>query len=617
MARTKRKKVLLFFISSFMLLIIVSVIIATVEISSPRLTNALSAKVENALGIPVTAGAMSIRLSGGLRIHDIALGEPGNELFTAKGIVLECNFLEMLKRSFTVNNLLIEEPIITIDGGNSTMFPFILPAYVEDDETGIRFRLSRVQIASGQVRTRGAGPETAAPLVIVDRFSVDARSAGRYEPVEIKAEAAVLKAITVSTSGKVSPGEDFHIDLSSTLEIDWENIGKPLAGLGLAPRFQLEGKGRTSFKIRTSGGADAIDIVFSGDATGQEISLGGFFSKPAGLKTLLAGNAVFSYPALLLKDAELKIGWSTSNLNGEIVPGEGSVKLRVSSDLKAEEIPGLIPALKDIELGGEAVLDMELTRRKPAPPEAAGTCRIRNWKLNYFAGDSLEFDFSLYGSQFNFKNISGKIGEGDLTGHGLITPGGEYHFSIEGLDIDLEKFLDIKQNDAPPFKMTGNARLSAGMGGRAGGFEYLSGRGNFSADSGFIQTMPWVENFLVMINMPELMPFEYKEIKTSFLIQDGVLKAQGQIDGKNAAIKTEKATLDFVKNRKLVQADFLLPPTIVERQRSKFREFDRFFYVDGAGYAHMSVVWDGPLAETMPNIAASLLQTSMKKLLSR
>ena len=162
------------------------------------------------------------------------------------------------------------------------------------------------------------------------------------------------------------------------------------------------------------------------------------------------------------------------------------------------------------------------------------------------------------------------------------------------------------------------AHLEASLSGTEEGPQGLNGSGQLSIRNGKIITFSWIKELLKLINLPELMPFNYENINGAFKITGGKVNLQTlSVEGKDALFYVKKGTIDLVKRQKEVTADFALAPHLVKRERAKFKEFDKFFSVDSNGYAHLTAVWDGPLSKTSPNIAASLISTFGKKLLEK
>ncbi len=110
------------------------------------------------------------------------------------------------------------------------------------------------------------------------------------------------------------------------------------------------------------------------------------------------------------------------------------------------------------------------------------------------------------------------------------------------------------------------------------------------------------------------MPFTYTKITGSFSITDGKVDIEEMaIYGKDAILETEEGEIDLIKKTKNISADFALAPHLVKRQRAKFKQFDKLFHVDEDGFAHLSIVWSGPLSKGTPDLTASLLRTGIEK----
>ena len=147
-----------------------------------------------------------------------------------------------------------------------------------------------------------------------------------------------------------------------------------------------------------------------------------------------------------------------------------------------------------------------------------------------------------------------------------------------------------------------------------GGPHGLGGKGNIQIGSGTIKSFSWLESLFSTIHLPELMPFSFDRITGNFNIVNGRVDIHNAtIHGEHAVLNTEEGKIDLVKRTKNISADLALAPHLVERQRSKFREFDKFFHVDENGFAHLSIVWKGPLSESTPDLTASILKTTIEK----
>ena len=208
------------------------------------------------------------------------------------------------------------------------------------------------------------------------------------------------------------------------------------------------------------------------------------------------------------------------------------------------------------------------------------------------------------------------IGEGTLKGSGVVGANGKYHFSIKGENIDMKKLLNVKKNGKVELSMTGKAELDVRITNSGGGAEGLGGKGNVKIESGIIKSFSWLEELFSAIHLPELMPFSYSLIMSNFVISKGKLTLYNTAAiGEDAIIRTEEGEIDLVRKTKNISADLALAPRLVERERSKFKEFDKFFFVDENGYAHLSLVWKGSLSKGSPDLTASLLKTGIKKYL--
>ncbi len=496
------------------LVIAAGLVLTQIEISSARLKDVVVSKLSAVLGMPVRMETVSVRLSRGITAKNLSLGEGGSKLFSAKGLVFRCNFLEVLRRRFNIRSIVIEQPVVTLRSGESGfLLPLMIAGYrTPEAGSGFEFQLAEAKVLDGKIRVerkRAGSDETS---LTVDEINLEISSEGKGKPVRIEGSGNVASALGFSVLGFYKTGEKAPVDFRINTDLDWAGMREILSKLGLSSVSELRGTGRSKFDITLTGKPDKLDIDVEGDLTKSEVFYGELLHKPEGLSTKLKIKSVYS-------------------------PG----RLHISS------------------------------------------VRLR-------------------------------VGEGELRGSGVIESGGRYRFSINGKNVDVNELLSVKKNDEVTFEMTGKAGMHTHIASKGIGAEGLNGRGSVRIESGTIKSFSWLEDLLSTIHLPELMPFKYSEIASSFSIVNGKMTLRNTtVQGKDAVLNTEEAEIDLVQRTKNISADFALAPHLVERERSKFKEFDKFFYVDEHGYAHLSVVWTGPLSETSPDLAASILKTGLKK----
>ena len=533
MQKRKTIKIFCYVIVSLAVITIAGIIILThIELSFPKLRKTVSSKLSGILGMPVHIESLSVKLSRGIKIGNLSLGKTGSEIFSAKGLILQCNLLGMLRRQFNVRRLIVDKPVFTVrkDAGGF-MLPFPLPGRkVSESSSGFEFQLARANIINGKVMVEESGTDTDKTSFTVDEINLEISSEGEGKPVEIKG------------SGNFAPAIDFSVDGSYT---------EYSAG-----RFRIE-------------------------------------------------------------DFKLGIGKNLINSTGVFNTVEKTFALRLSSDgMNLQEIVKCILPFKDAKAEGKAKIDFRFIKEKDTALKITGNVEIKNWKYNSFAGEHLSCNVKNKDKQIAIDDILVIIGEGTLKGSGVVGANGKYRFSIKGEKIDMKKLLNVKKNGEVELSMTGKAELDASITNSGGGTKGLGGKGNVKIKSGTIKSFSWIEELFSAIHLPELMPFNYNSITSSFAISKGKLTLYDTaVIGKDAVIKTEEGELDLVGKTKNISADFALAPHLVERERSKFKEFDKFFFVDENGYAHLSLVWKGSLSKGTPDLTASLLKTGIKKYL--
>ena len=510
------------------------IILTHIELSFPKLRETVSSKLSGILGMPVNIESFSVKLSRGIKIGNMSLGERDSELFSAKSLILQCNLLGMLRRQFNVRSLIVDKPVFTVrkDAGG-VMLPFPLPGRrVSESGSGFEFQLARANIIDGKVVVEKSGADTDKTSLTVDEINFEISSEGKGKPVEIKG------------TGNFATAIDFSVDGSYT-----------------------------------------------------EYSAGRF----------------------KIDDFKLGIGENLINLTGVFNTEEKTFTLMLNSDgMNLQEIVKCILPFKDAEARGKAKIDFRFIKEKDTALKIAGNVEIKNWKYNSFAGEHLSCNVKNEDNQIAIEDILVIIGEGTLKGSGMVGTNGKYHFSIKGEKIDMKKLLNVKKNGEVELSMTGKAGLDVQMTNSGGGAEGLGGKGNIKMKSGTIKSFSWLEELFSAIHLPELMPFNYNSITSSFVISKGELTLYNTaVIGKDAIIRTEEGEIDMVGKTKNISADFALAPHLVERERSKFKEFDRFFFVDENGYAHISLVWKGPLSKGSPDLTTSLLKTGIKKYLPK
>ena len=496
------------------LIIVAGLVFTQIEISSARLKNVVVSKLSAVLGMPVKMETVSIRLSRGITAKNLSLGERGSEIFSAKGLIFRCNFLEVLRRRFNVRSIVIEQPVVTLRSGETGfLLPLMAAGYrTPEAGSGFEFQLAEARVLDGKIRVERKRSGSDEISLAVDGINLEISCEGKGKPVRIEGSGNVAPAVGFSVFGFYKASEEAPADFRIKTDLDWAGMGEMLSRFGISSVPGLRGTGKSRLDITLTGKLDKLNIDVEGNLTESEISYGELLRKPGGLPAKLKIKSVYS-------------------------PG----KLDISS-------------------------------------------------------------------------IRLKIGEGELRGSGVIESGGRYRFSVDGKNVDVNELLSVKKNDDTTFEMTGEAELDAHITSKGTGAEGLNGGGSVRIESGTIKAFSWMEDLLSTIHLPELMPFKYSEIASSFSIVNGKMTLHSTtVQGKDAILNTEEAEIDLVQRTKNVSADFALAPHLVERERSKFKEFDRLFYVDEHGYAHLSIVWTGPLSETAPDVTASILKTGLKK----
>ncbi len=531
----KRKTMRIFcYVIVFLTVITITggIILTHIEFSFPKLRETVSSKLSGILETPVNIESFSVKLSRGIKIGNMSLGERDSELFSAKSLILQCNLLGMLRHRFNVRSLIIDKPVFTIRrNAGGFMFPFPLPGHkVSGSGSKFEFQLAKAIVKDGKVTVKGGRAGSGKNSLTVDEINFEISSEGECKPVKIKGR------------GNFAPAIDFSVDGSYT-----------------------------------------------------EYSAGRF----------------------KIDDFKLGIGENIIRLTGVFNSVEKTFKLKLISDsMNLQEIVKCILPFKDAEARGKAKIDFRFIKEKDTSLKIDGNVEIKNWKYNSFAGEHLSCNVKNKDKQVVIEDILVIIGEGTLKGSGVVGANGKYRFSIKGENIDMKKLLNVKKDGEVEFSMSGKADMDANITNSGGGTEGLGGRGNVKIESGTIKSFSWLEELFSAIHLPELMPFNYNSVTSSFVISKGKLTLYNTaVIGKEAIIRTEKGEIDLVGKTKNISADFALAPHLVERERSKFKEFDKFFFVDENGYAHLSLVWKGSLSKGSPDLTASLLKTGVKKYL--
>ncbi len=597
---TARRKVLIGGLAAFAVLLGALAFISVAGVSHPGIARAASSRAGDAAGVPVSIGRMSVSLLRGAAISNLAVGEPGSEFFTAESVRVKANFFQLARRRLDIEQVLIDRPVFTI--GGEYMLPPIMPAEAEDPDTGFLLSIKSVRINSGRVVGSGKTPP-----VLADQIRMHADSAVPGGPVSLYAGARLMEAAEMEFRGTVDPGRNFLADVEGTVSLDWEKAR--------LPDENLKGRGISLFRFSAAGTPDNLEANFSADISGEEIAYAGAFIKPAGEAFSIGAKASVTAERVEVREASLELGSSLFTLSGSASLDLQNVLMSGAGSADIANISNFIPALAPYGAAGSARLQATIRKSGTGRLAAAGQCRIKDWQVSFMGGDSLDFEFEAGGGMLAVNNIRGRIGEGSLAGQGLIRPGGEYEFSIEGIDIEIEKLLGLKKNDARGLNVTGAAGLAAAVSGTAGGFDRMDGRGSFRAVDGTISSLPAFEKFLPALGLAEIMPVNYREIGAHFTMERGVVRADARMLSETIEVKTERAEFDLVKMEKQVYADLAIPPRFVRSMRESLGDIGRLLEIDERGYANIGLVWDGPLAEASPNLAASLLRTGSRGLL--
>ncbi len=603
------------FVVGFIIVIAIAAgfLLMHIEFSHTELKNAAISKLSKALGIPVRMEKLSVKLSQGIKVKNLSLGPDGAEILSADGIILQCNLLEMLRKQFNVRSVVVEKPTLTLRKEQIAflLLPLLAASqHSSSSDSNFQFQLAKAEVRGGKVSVERQKSNS----LTVDEIDLEISSEGKGKPVKIEADGRMLEVLDFSILGSYAAKEKSPINFKVAADIDWSRIDEILNKLNLQKIPNLKGKGKSTVDIILTGSPDELSIDAASDLTENEISYSNLLHKPGGFPAKFKMSFVHSSGKLNLPAVNLALGKSRMSLSGSFEPTKNTLHLTVRSDsVIISELAQCMPALKNVRIGGEGKLNFEINKIQ-TDIAAKGRIEVKDWKYNNYAGNHLSCNIRSADKQTKVDDIVAVIGEGRLTGSGIIEPGGKYKFSIKGENIDLEKFLSVKKKDEVALEISGKAKLSAQIVHSGGGPQGLGGRGNIQIGNGTIKSFSWLEGLFSTIHLPELMPFSFDRITGNFNIVNGrVAFYNTTIHGKHAVLNTEEGKIDLVERTKNISADLALAPHLVERQRSKFREFDKFFRVDENGFAHLSIVWTGPLSKSTPNLTASILKTTIDK----
>lgn len=584
-----------------------------IEFSHTELRDAATSRLSKALGIPVRIEKLSIKLSQGIKVKNLSLGPEGAEILSADGITLQCNFLEMLRKQFNVRSVIVEKPELTLRKEQIAflLLPLIVASqHSSSGDSNFQFQLAKAEVRDGKVSVERQRNNS----FTVDEIDLEISSEGKGKPVKIKAGGRIPEALDFSILGSYTAGKKSPINFKVAADIDWSRIDEMLNKLNLQKIPNLKGTGKSTINITLTGSPNELNIDAASDLTENEFFYGNVLHKPGGFPVKLKMSSVYSSGKLNFPSISLVLGESRMSLSGSFEPTESILHLTVRSDsVIISELAQCMPALKNARIGGEGKLNFEINKIQTAI-SAKGRIEVKDWKYNNYAGNHLSCNVRSVDKQTKVDDIVAIIGEGRLTGSGIIEPGGKYKFSIKGENIDLEKFLSIKKKDEVALDISGKAKFGVQIVNSGGGPHGLGGSGNIQIGRGIIKSFSWLESLFSTIHLPELMPFSFDRITGSFNIVNGRVDIYNTtIHGEHAVLNTEEGRIDLVKRTKNISTDLALAPHLVERQRLKFKEFDKFFHVDENGFAHLSIVWTGPLSESTPNLTASILKTTIER----
>gem|GEM_PF-4022834 len=605
----KKKKFFLLYVT---ISIIAAVVLVHVEFSHPGLKNIVTAKFSKILGMPVMADNFSIKLLQGVKVENLSLGDESAGIFTAKAITLKCNFFQLFRKRLDVHGIVLETPVLTLPQDQIAFL--LLPLVVASDspptdDSEFQFQLEKTEVRNGKISIES---ETGDSMTL-DEIDIEISSEGTGKPVNIKAGGKMEDTFDFSVLGSYNASDKTPVDVKIVTDIDWNRLGHMFPGLKLTQPPDV--KEKTAVDVILKGNTNNLKIDISSNLTENELLYGNILHKPGGFPVKFEMSSVYSAGTLDLSAGTLEIGKNCLFLSGSLNPMGQTLTLNVRTDsLTIPELAEYIPKLKGVGLGGMGKLDFDIRKGSGQSFHSEGSVEVKDWMYGDYRGKSLTCDIESNGRQTKVDDIHAVIGEGKLTGSGLIEENGKYKFYIKGENIDMERFINIKKDNQVQFGMSGKAKLEAQITNKGGGVKGLNGLGNFRIQDGAIESFSWLEELFTTIHLPELMPFEYTNIAGNFSITDGKVDIKKAIlEGENAVFTTEEGEIDLVGKTKDISADFAISPALAERERAKFREFDKFFYVDEAGSAHLSIVWKGSLAESTPDLAASLLKTGIKK----
>lgn len=442
----------------------------------------LTTEVSDALGRPVAYERLSVSPWGvvtvaGVRVaEDAAWGD--GDFLRCDRLTVRLRLLPLVVGQYRIARVTLEAPSVTLvrDANGWNVDTLGQRPRARRDRWGVR----RVAASATDAKPRKPIPPPAALLVIatteieggtvrvVDRratpprelllraVALEASDVGLRDPIGFTLDAALLEASTPNlrlrgTIGPVGNPPDpdaLPVDVRAELTaVQLAALRQALPELDAQLPRDLVVEGPLALRLGARGTRAALAIESAIDATAARVTNGRLLDKAAGVPLRVESRGARRGDAIVVESAVIRLDEADATAHGTITPGDPPrVDLQVDTGRTSlERIRGLVPALREHELGGtfEAHLRAVGTADPEAPPALEGTVALDDVRVRPpdapagIAGLTTTIRFA--GDTATLPQTQLRVGAGTVTASGMLrdfrAPSGDLRVEADVLPL--------------------------------------------------------------------------------------------------------------------------------------------------------------------------------------
>lgn len=456
------KKLLTFITIIIIILVIGIIILPFMTISSTHLTRFITGELEKNLARKVEIGEIKIGILKGIEVKDVIVynqkGFKCPSLLENKSLILRYKLLPLLKRQLIITELVLVEPMISIERNKSGKWNFKdLFQTKKGGEVGGNFslQLNKIIVKKGtlhlcdeifhkmetsieKIDSRIDGLDKREGLV---SFKVTAGKIGGRRgnfklrgSLDLNLDLGLIEIVTAKLTladleAEIVGGlkdETINLELKSN-EFSLSNIAK-LIPIPIQ-KLRVAGKGRINVGL-TGRSDEKLQVL--------------------GVVTLTNGKIQYDGVKETIKNLNLELQWSDTDLKLSSLTGEfGNSNFDIRAEIPDIKNPKVNLAFYSKKLILDEIIEgccefFNANQPKPVDLDVEGKINIEKWAFGEISGSDLYADFRWVRNVLMLRSLRSNAANGMLESSGTIDSTGElpgYSLSVKANQLDISEII--------------------------------------------------------------------------------------------------------------------------------------------------------------------------------